>query len=325
MPVTQIQLNPLSISMDFATADRLLVLGSGDAALLYLYLLRNAGEYDPAAAARQLHLDRGRLDTAMAQLGELGLASGAMVLPAQPPVPQPDHAPEYSPEDILHELKDADSPFSALLNEVENVVGKRLSTSQTAALLELYDFVGLPSEVLMMMVNWLNEKNQRKYGAGKRLSMAMVKRVGYQWKERGYDTLEAAEEYIKSCDLRESAVGAMLAACGIHGRNATASEVKYITQWLDWRFPPETVAVAFDITMTALGRMDWRYCNGIVRSWHDKNLRTPEQVRAEHKSPAAPQTASTQPAKSRPAPTPPPADNNQEELRRLLQRLNDEN
>ena len=68
MPATQIQLNPLSISMDNATADKLLVLGSGDAALLYLYLLRYAGEYDPAAAERQLHARRARFSALNAGL-----------------------------------------------------------------------------------------------------------------------------------------------------------------------------------------------------------------------------------------------------------------
>ena len=328
MPVNLIQLNPQSIAMDNATADKLLVLGSGDAALLYLYLLRNGGEYDPAAAERLLHRTRSQLDTAMAQLTELGLATGAKLPPAQPPQPQPDQAPEYTSKDILHEMNDETSRFPDLLKEVESVMGKRLSTTQTAALLELYDYVGLPSEVLLMMVNWLQARNRRRYGTGRRLTIAEVKRTGYQWKDYGYDTLDAAEEYIRAADLRESEIGAMMAACGIHGRKPTTSEGRYMSQWLDWRFPPETIAIAYDLTMTNQGRMNWSYCNGIVRSWHEKNLRTPEQVKAERK-PAAPRPQIGKPAQSgkpvSPAKPAAPADNNQAELRRLLQRLNDEN
>ncbi len=320
MPLQQIQLTNLSISMDNATADKLLQLASGDAALLYLYLLRTGGGYDPNTAARMLRRSRGQLDTAMAQLQEVGLASGAL-LPGPPPAPQPDNAPEYTSSDIVSELQDKSSPFSALLAEVENLLGKKLSTSQTATLLELYDHVGLPSEVLLVMVSWLNEKNRRKFGPGKRLSMSLVKRVGYQWKEHGYDTLEAADEYIKSCDLRESQVGAMLAACGVHGRAALATEGKYLTQWMDWQFPAESVAVAYDITMTNLGRMDWRYCNAILRRWHEKNLHSPEEVRSERRE--------NKPAPGKPRPgaqTVPPQDSreNQAEMRRLLQRLNDD-
>jgi hypothetical protein len=320
MPVQHIKLNNLSLAIDTASADLLLQLGSGDAALLYLYLLRNGGEYDPAAAGRLLRKDRGQLDTAMAQLQEMKLAAGALLPRAEELPPQPDQAPEYTTQDILSELQDTSSPFPALLREVESVLGKKLSTSQTSALLELYDHVGLPTEVLLTLVNWLNEKNRKKYGTGKRLSMSYVKRVGYQWKEHGYDTLEAADEYIRSCDLRESQVGAILAACGIHGRAPLSTEGKYIAQWIDWRFPPESVAIAYDITMTKLGHMDWRYCNAILRRWNEKRLHTPEEVQTERRSEPAP-GGQAQPAVL----TPPDNRENQQEMRRLLERLNDEN
>lgn len=283
MAVQTLNIKISSLSIDNTAADRLIAAGNGDAALLYLYLLRAAGVYDPAAAGQALHWKRDRLDTALAQLQELGLISGALLPRHEEPVPQPDQAPEYSAADIVSELQDKSSPFPALLHEVEQVLGKRLTNNQTATLLELYDHVGLPPEVLLMLVNWLNERNRKKYGAGKRLSMSYVKQVGYQWKERGYDTLEAADEYIKSYDLRESQEGGLLAALGIFGRRASVSESRFIAQWLDWHFPPESVAEAYDITVTGLGRMDWRYCNAILRRWHEKGLHTPEEVRAERR------------------------------------------
>ncbi len=283
MAVQHLELNIRSFSIDTAAADRLIAAGSGDAALLYLYLLRNQGEYDPAAAGRALHWNRGQLDTALAQLHEFGLAGGAILPKQEEPLPQPDQAPEYTAADIVSELQDQGSPFSALLQEVEQILGRKLPNTQTAALLELYDHVGLPSEVILLLVSWLSEKNQQKYGTGKRLTMAYVKRVGYQWKEQSIDTLEAADEYIKSYNLRQSRQGALLNALGIHGRPASVTETKFLVQWIDWRFPPETVAVAYDITVTALGRLDWRYCNGILRRWHEAGLHTPEEVKAERK------------------------------------------
>ncbi|MCD7802529.1 MAG: DnaD domain protein [Clostridiales bacterium] len=283
MAMQRVQLNQSAVAIDGSTADRLIRLGSGDAALLYLYLARNLGEYDPNRAGSALHWSRSQLDTAMAQLQEVGLVSGIALPQMEEPVPRPEQAPEYSAADIVEELQDQGSQFSALLQETEKMLGRKLSSSNTAILLELYDHVGLPPEVLLLLINWLDGKNKRKYGPGKNLSMAYVRRVGYQWKERGYDTLEAADEYIKSCDLRESQEGAILSALGIYGRKPSQSEQRYLAQWLDWRFPPESVAVAYDITVTGLGRMDWRYCNAILRRWHEKNLHTPEEVRSDRK------------------------------------------
>ena len=45
---------PAPITIDAGEADKLLNLGSGDAALLFLYILRNAGRFDPERAAKEL-------------------------------------------------------------------------------------------------------------------------------------------------------------------------------------------------------------------------------------------------------------------------------
>ena len=83
----------------------------------------------------------------------------------------------------------------------------------------------------------------------------------------------------------------MLAALGIYGRPAAAGERRFLQQWLEWGFPAETVAVAYDITLTNTGRMNWNYCNAILRRWHEKGLHTPQEVRSEHKS--APRAAAS--------------------------------
>lgn len=283
MAVQRIDLNNRAVSMDGATVDRLIRLGSGDAALLYLYLLRQQGEYDPVQAGAALSWSRGQLDTALAQLQELGLAAGAALPQGEDPLPQPEQAPAYTAADIAAELKDSSSQFPVLLQEVERIFGKKLTNTQLSVLLELYDHVGLPAEVLLMMINWLCERNAKKYGAARNPSFTVIKRTGYRWKEQGYDTLDAAEEYISSVSLRESQEGAVLATLGIYGRQPVASERQFIRQWLAWRFPPETIAIAYDITVTSIGKMNWHYCNGILKRWHEKNLHTPDQVQSERK------------------------------------------
>ena len=327
MAVQRIDLKDQSVSMDGVTADRLIRLGSGDAALLYLYLLRAQGAYDPAEAGRALGWKRAQLDAALAQLGQLGLAKGAAALSAAEPVPVPDQAPEYTAEEIAAELRDQNGTFAALLREVENLFGRRLTTAQVSILLELYDYVGLPGEVLFTLISWLNERNRKKYGPGKRLSMSYVKRVGYQWKENGYDTLEAADEYIASVQQRESREGAMLAALSIYGRPAAAGERRFLQQWLEWGFPAETVAVAYDITLTNTGRMNWNYCNAILRRGHEKGLHTPQEVRSEHKSapraaaPAGQHAAARQPSEEELASQRRENQRGLAEMKRVLERM----
>ena len=57
-----------------------------------------------------------------------------------------------------------------------------------------------------------------------------------------------------------------------------ASEEKYISDWMDKGFPPETVALAYDKTVFYKKQLEWRYLNGILRRWHENGWHTPEEV-----------------------------------------------
>ena len=74
-----------SITVTAQAARRLLEKGDGDAALLYLALLRHQGNVLPRSLAGELRWDRGRIEAAEAGLRELGLvAPAAADLPPEP-------------------------------------------------------------------------------------------------------------------------------------------------------------------------------------------------------------------------------------------------
>ena len=63
------------LSLPAEAADRLLGAGNGDAALLYLYLLRRGGVFEPEAGpARTLRWEVRRGEEAFAALVQMGLA-----------------------------------------------------------------------------------------------------------------------------------------------------------------------------------------------------------------------------------------------------------
>lgn len=88
------------VAMTDQAADRLLKLDSGDAALLYLHLLR-WGTPDG------LRWPEDRKQRALDQLKEHGLAPAALsAAPAAPAVPAEAPPPEYGAEDITAALSD---------------------------------------------------------------------------------------------------------------------------------------------------------------------------------------------------------------------------
>lgn len=96
------------IALSAQTADTLLRSGSGDGALLYLWLLRHGGDTPLDKARHAFGWDGVRLEAAQAVLTGLGLAKVAQ--PAPPPRPEPQSPPEYTAADLTRELDNAASP-----------------------------------------------------------------------------------------------------------------------------------------------------------------------------------------------------------------------
>ncbi len=265
------------LSLAAAAADRLIAAGSGDAALLYLYLLKSGGTYRPVEAVRALKWERGRCDAALSLLAGLGLAQ----LPADlPPEPAPPEPPEYSAEDINRELENRGSPFPALVAEVQRRLGKPLSTADLKSLYTIYDFTGLPAEVILLAVNWTVEEHQRKYGPGRMPRMPQIQREAIRWKERGVDTAEAAEAHLKRLSLLRDRSAQILALMDIRDRPAVAREKEYMAGWVDMGFDDEAIRLAYEKTVLQKRTLSWPYMNSILKDWHQKGLHTVEQIAA---------------------------------------------
>ena len=263
-----------SVTVSGAALRRLLEKGDGDAALLYLALLRHQGLVQPRSLAGELRWERGRIEAAEASLRELELVSAPA---AELPEPA-DEKPAYRQEDVTGALA-RDEQFRLLTAEVERRLGKKLSTPDLGTLLGLYDYVGLPSDVIYLLVCHCAERVSRRYGEGRRPTLRQIEKEGYFWARMGIDTQTAAAEYLKRYAKRQEALPAYMRALQLGDRPPVAAEEKYLAAWQGWGFPPETVAAAYEKTVMKCHELKWPYINGILKKWHEAGLRTPEQVR----------------------------------------------
>jgi len=283
------------LSLAAGAADRLIGAGSGDAALLYLHLLRSGGTYRTADAAKALQWEPARCDAALSLLKKLELADGE----PEPAQPQRDEPPEYTSADINRELEHEGSPFPGLVQEVQRRLGKVLSTNDLKCLYTVYDFTGLPPEVILLCVNWTVEEHQRKYGPSQMPRMPQIQREAIRWRERGVDTAEAAEAHLKRLTLLRERAVQVLALMDIRDHQPIAKEKEYIAAWLDMGFPDETIRLAYEKTVMKKGSRSWAYMDSILRSWHEKGLHTVAQVTAQDsqrpRRPAKPGAGATAP------------------------------
>lgn len=263
------------LSLSAQAAERLIRLDSGDAALLYLYLL---GHPDPQG----LKWPTLRVQTAMDQLVAQGLAK-AQAAPVTPD-PAPEPPPEYSMEDVSQALQEGQA-FSGLCDEVERRLGKKLSTNDLRQLLTLYDHLALPIEVILMLVAWCIEEQERKYGAGRRPFLSQIKKEGFIWARRGIDTIEAAEAHIQKMTSMQGREKEVLRILDIPARPLVEREKHYIAAWDEMGFDNEALRMAYEKTIMKKQSMDWGYMNGILRRWHEKGLHTAAAIQTGDRDP----------------------------------------
>ena len=263
-----------NISLPADALDKLLQSGQGDAALLYLALQRFGRGVTPEELEKALPISRLRIDAAEQVLQQLGL----LPRPAAAAVPAPsEERPVYSADDISALLQDNEG-FRLLLPQVEQQLGKKLRTPDLQILAGLYDDLGLPADVIYLLVCHCVERAKRRWGEGRRPTLRQIEKEGYYWAQLGISDQTSAAAYLKKWAQREEKSAAYMRALHLPQRQMVDAERRYITQWMDMGFPPETVALAYERTVFYKKDMNWRYLNGILRRWHEAGWHTVHQV-----------------------------------------------
>ena len=175
---------------------------------------------------------------------------------------------------------EGDEAFAQLLREVERRLGP-LSTASLKILLELNEYLGLPCDVIYLLVNDCIACKEARFGAGRRPTMREIEKEGYAWARRELFSVQAVDEFLKKEQRRRRLYPDYMAALQMPARTPSPGEEKYIKSWLEMGFPPETVAIAYDKTVLKCHEFKWPYCNGILKKWHEKNLHTTQEVQSE--------------------------------------------
>lgn len=265
-------------------ADRLIGRGDGDAALLYLCLLRADRGVTAQELQRRLKWSQLRLHAAETALQELGLIDRP---PEQKPPEPAQERPVYTADDLT-DLLTGDAGFRMLVPQTEEKLGKRLKTADLQILAGLYDDLGLPADVIYLLVCHCVTRSEERYGPGRRPTLRQIEKEGYHWAQRGLFDQESASQYLRDWNVRRSAMSRYMQVLGLGDRRPVESEERYIADWMDKGFPPETVALAYDKTVFYKKELNWRYLNGILRRWHENGWHTPQQVEKGEERKSAP-------------------------------------
>ena len=245
--------------------------GNGDAALLYLCLA--AGQTSGA-----LPWGAERVEAARSVLIQLGLLrSDTPVAPQRPVKLADERPPEYTSEDIAQAMNN--EKFKPLVPAMEHLLGKILSPSDLKILYMIYDFLGLPPEVILTLAGWCNEK-AKKGGPGRTTTLPLIRREAVKWEKAGITTLDAADAHLQRMSRLDSRGTEILQLLFGESRTPVPQERDYLESWIRLGFSDELLLLARDRTLFNLQEFKWSYMNSILNRWHKEGLTTPAAVEA---------------------------------------------
>jgi DnaD/phage-associated family protein len=139
--------------------------------------------------------------------------------------------------------------------------------------LRIYDWIevlNLPMEVVLMMVQFYVSR------MGKKVRINYLDKVAATWAREGINTLQKAEEYIKSNDSCFKDTISVLKYLGIH-RSPSQAELDLYKKWQSWGFDLDSISEACRET-TKVQSPTFAYLDKILANMQSKNVTSQQEV-----------------------------------------------
>ena len=252
-----------------------------------LWLSRNGGAFEAAACAKatgeresdcrdalQYWIAAGVLESDGAPVASAPAPTPTPVeVPAVQPAPKPTARPKVTKPQMTEVIRrqKKDEEFGGLLVEVGARMGRPLSNGDAETMLYLYDTVGLPAAVILMVVGYAAQTE--------RLNMRYIEKVALDWVDRGIQTMEAAEEHLCYLERCEQAVLRVQAVCQLAKPLTGAAVLRAAEKWIcQWHITDEVLAEAYAVCLEKTGKFETRYLDRVLENWHSQGADTPDKV-----------------------------------------------
>lgn len=262
--------------------DKLIQVADGDAALLYLYLLRNGNPsngyaVDDIIARRELRMTQDRYERAVFTLSNLTLSSAdpdsvTATATAAPSLKRIGEPPNYTSEE-MYRIRQEDHRFEAVCQSAEEAFGCVLKEKQLRCLLTAYDYLDLSADAIIEMLAYL----KREKGT---VRLADMQRESRLWANVGVRSAKDAQQYLARKTEKQPLVLALCKGLGIDPAQASPQIKDVAARLLMQGFPPETIELAMRRSERQQGEKKLDYVLGILSRWHLANVHMVSEITA---------------------------------------------
>ena len=174
----------------------------------------------------------------------------------------------------IHEMTQRQPLIRSLLHETEAILGKTLTSTDISTVISLYDWAGIPADVILMVVAHCASLDKR--------NLRYIEKTAMNWQELGLDTADKVENYLNEQTLVRQREKEVQSAFGIYDRKLTGKEKESIAKWYEeFGFGIDMIRLAYEKTVDNTGKVSFPYIAKILSNWNEKGIRTPAQALAE--------------------------------------------
>jgi DnaD/phage-associated family protein len=172
--------------------------------------------------------------------------------------------PRYSPTQ-LKSFKESDGSY--LLFLAEQYFGRPLTPSEMTTVYYIHDELGFSEELLDYLMQYCVDNHKKDF--------RYMEKVAINWNQKGIKSPKQARTEIYKHD---SDIITIMRALGMEN-SPTEKEGSFIGKWLgELGFTMDIILEACDRTVLATPKGRLKYCDGILRSWHSKEVKTREDI-----------------------------------------------
>lgn len=162
-----------------------------------------------------------------------------------------------------------DDNFSWICLIVESYLERPLKTAEVQLLTYLFDNLKFSKELILYLYEYCCSL--------KKTNVKYVQAVAISWAENHITTPEQAQEHSVNYNATHTAIAKSLAL----GRPLAKIECEYVERWHNqWKMDLSVILEACNRTMLSIQKADFKYIDGILSKWREKNVHTLQDIKA---------------------------------------------
>lgn len=181
-----------------------------------------------------------------------------------------DDLPKYSTAE-LNAILEKHQSSAMLVDECQNILGKIFNPHEICSIVALKDYLDLEDEFIILLVSHCAKIGKK--------TIHYIKKLAFSFYNDGITNAKLLRKHLVKLDEMYSIEGQIRSLFGMHDRELTTKEKKFINAWVcDFGYGIDVIKKAYEITVDATQKPTPAYANAILERWHTEGLRNLEAI-----------------------------------------------